>query len=280
MTEVACGLCGGVDSEPVVASSGLRVVRCRGCGLVYVNPRPAEDALQDLYAEYHSRNGGDEDSWAALMRDVFRESAGVLEASRNGKGPGRLLDVGCGFGDFIAAMGIRGWRAEGVDPSPKVVGAAAARGLPVRLGTLEGIDPAAGPYDVVTMFYVLEHLPDPMGALRKAHDLLAPGGILLVRVPHTTPIVRMLAPFGVGESLYDVPYHLYDFSPTVLRNMLGAAGFVEPRTFPGRSTRPPRFGPRVASLLFGTLARGLYSFSGGGFLLPGVSKTTVARTPG
>jgi SAM-dependent methyltransferase len=130
------------------------------------------------------------------------------------------------------------------------------------------------------MFYVLEHLPDPMGALRKAYDLLDPGGILLVRVPHTTPIVRMLSPFGIGGSLYDAPFHLHDFSPAVLRNMLLKAGFAEIRTFPGRPTRPQRPGPRAASVLFGTLARGLYSASGGRFLLPGVSKTTVARKPG
>lgn len=280
MIEVACGLCGGNDPETVGSENGFRVVRCHGCGLVYVSPRPAEDALRDLYAEYHSRAGGDEVSWAMLMRDVFRESSEFLDAVRNGKGPGRLLDVGCGFGDFVAAMRVRGWRAEGLDPSRKVVDAAVGRGRPVRLGAFEDADPARGKYDAVTMFYVLEHLPDPVGALRKAYDLLAPGGILLVRVPHTTPIVRMLSPFGIGGSLYDAPFHLYDFSPAVLRNMLLKAGFAEIRTFPGRPTRPRRPAPRAASLLFGTLARGLYSASGGRFLLPGVSKTTVARKPG
>jgi SAM-dependent methyltransferase len=148
------------------------------------------------------------------------------------------------------------------------------------MGTLEGFDAPAGSYDAVTMFYVLEHLPDPMGALRKTYDLLSPGGTLLVRVPHTTPIVRMLSPFGIGASLYDAPYHLYDFSPSVLKKMMEKAGFVETRTFPGRPTRPSRFGPRVASLFFGTLARGIHVATGGTVLLPGVSKTTVARKPG
>ena len=279
MIEVPCGLCGRNEPEPVASDNGFRVCRCRGCGLVYVNPRPAEDELLVLYGEYHSRDGGDRDSWATLMREVFRESAGILDAVRNGTGPGRVLDVGCGFGDFVSAMRDRGWHAEGLDPSPGVVGAATGKGLPVRLGTVQSLDPTAGQYDAVTMFYVLEHLPDPMGALRKAYDLLAPGGILLVRVPHTTPAVRMLAPFGIGASLYDAPYHLYDFSPTVLRKMMMKAGFVETRTFPGMPTRPSGFGPRTTSVFFGTLARGLYSASGGRFLLPGVSKTTVARKP-
>jgi SAM-dependent methyltransferase len=214
-----------------------------------------------------------------LMRGVFRESAGILDAARNGKAPGRLLDIGCGFGDFVAAMRTRGWHAEGLDPSRKAVGAAVGIGLPVRLGTLECVDPAAGRYDAVTMFYVLEHLPDPIGALRKAYDLLAPAGTLLLRVPDTTPIVRMLSPFGFGASLYDIPYHLYDFSPTVLRKMLLKAGFENIRTFPGEPTRPSRSGPWVVALLFGTLAKGFYTVSGGRFLFPGVSKTTIARKP-
>jgi len=279
MIEVVCSLCGGDERDPVVADNGLQVVRCKSCKLVYVNPRPTEDALLDLYGEYHSRDGGDENSWAKLMRYVFKESASVLEAARNGKGPGRLLDVGCGFGDFVAEMRVRGWRAEGLDPSRRVIGVASGKGLPVRLGTLESLDPTNGQYDAITLFYVLEHLPDPMEALRKAYDLLAPAGTLLVRVPDTTPIVRMLSPFGFGASLYDIPYHLYDFSPSVLREMLLKAGFEKIRTFPGEPTRPSRTGPRVVALLFGTLARVFYATSGGRVLFPGVSKTTIARKP-
>jgi SAM-dependent methyltransferase len=214
------------------------------------------------------------------MDDVFRSSAATLNGMRGRTGRGRLLDIGCGFGAFVRIMQSEGWDAEGIDPSPVVVAAALHRGVPVRLGTIEDLKPSPSRYDAVTMFYVLEHLPDPLAALGKAHELLAPGGTLLVRVPHTTPIVRMLSPFGAGASLYDAPYHLYDFSPSVLRGMLRKAGFVNPQTFPGRPTRPPRFGPRAASLLFGTLARGIHAATGGAVLLPGVSKTTVARKPG
>ncbi|HEX9191079.1 MAG TPA: class I SAM-dependent methyltransferase [Candidatus Deferrimicrobiaceae bacterium] len=263
----------------MASDNSLPVVRCRNCGLVYVTHRPSEDALLDLYGEYHSRDGGAEDSWAMLMRDIFRESAGILDAARSGIGPGRLLDVGCGFGDFVALMRERGWGAEGLDPSPAVAAAAAGRGVFVRRTTMESFEAPPSHYDAITMFYVLEHLPDPMGALRKAHELLAPGGTLLVRVPHTTPIVRMLSPFGFGASLYDAPYHLYDFSPSVLREMLANAGYAHIRTFPGKPTRPSGILPLAATLLFGSLARGLYAATGGRLLLPGVSKTTIARKP-
>jgi len=247
--------------------------------LVYVNPRPTREALFSLYADYHSRDGGDEASWDRLMRRIFREAADLLCARRDGSRRLRLLDVGCGFGGFVALMEECGWDAEGVDPSPSVVEAATRKGRTIRLGTLEELPVDHGPYDAVTMFYVLEHLPDPMGALRKAANLLVPGGMLLIRIPHTTPIVRLLAPLGLGGGLYDPPFHLYDFSPAVLQEMLRRTGFVDIQTHPGRPTVPPRLGSRLAAAFFGALAIWLYAATRGAVLLPGVSKTTLARKP-
>jgi SAM-dependent methyltransferase len=246
---------------------------------VYVNPRPAADVLSSLYTDYHTRGGENEASWDKLMSLVYREAAEVLCSSRVSSGAGRLLDVGCGFGAFVARMQERGWEAEGLDPSPAVVSAATGKGLPVRLRTLEETPGDRGFYDAITMFYVLEHLPDPVGALRKAWGLLAPGGIILIRVPHTTPIVRLLAPLGLDGSLFDPPFHLYDFSPGVLREMIRRTGFVDIRTFPGKPTIPSRPGARITSILFGALARGIHALTRGVVLLPGVSKTTIARRP-
>ena len=279
LENIPCNLCGKNKAERLATQRGFSFVRCRSCGLVYVNPRPPADSLLSLYADYHGREGKDEASWERLMSLIFRESANLLCSMHNGAPRRRLLDVGCGFGSFVAAMRERGWGAEGVDPSPTVVAAAARKGLPVRLGALEELQGECGIFDAVTMFYVLEHLPDPMKALRKASDLLAPGGTLLIRVPHTTPIVRLLAPVGLGRTLYDPPFHLYDFSPAVLREMLRRTGFVHVRTFPGKSTVPSRLGERIVSTLFRALAAGLHTLTRGVVLLPGVSKTTIARKP-
>jgi len=276
---VTCNLCGGDDPAAVSSGSGFRFVRCRRCGLVYLESRPPAPDIGGLYAGYHLREGRNGASWAAFMRDVFRETAGLLGRPGRGAGTGRLLDVGCAFGDFVALMREGGWRAEGIDPSPVATAAAAGRGLPVRTGTLEGFDAPDGSFEVVVLFYVLEHLADPMGALRKVFRLLSPGGTLVVRVPDTTPIVRLLRPLGIGASLYDPPFHLYDFSPAVLRRMLSAAGFADARTFPGRTSRPAGIAPLAATLLLGALARGCHAASGGRFLLPGVSKTTIAVKP-
>ena len=274
-----CLLCGRDAPQPVAVRNGYRIVRCGGCGLVYVHPKPPEEDLPGLYGEYHARDGGNEAGWNRLMGKVFREAADHLDALRNGLEPPRLLDVGCGYGGFVSLMRDRGWDAEGLDPSPVTVAAASAKGVPVRLGTLDDFSRSGAPYRAVTMFYVLEHLFDPFSALRKVFGLLEPGGVLLVRVPDTTPIVRLLSPFGLGDGLYDPPFHLFDFPPRVLTMMLAGAGFGKIRTFPGRNPIPTRVGPRLATMLFGALARGLYAGTGGRILLPGASKTTIARKP-
>jgi SAM-dependent methyltransferase len=275
---VACNLCRATGATPLV-DGAFRMVRCDTCGLVYLNPRPTPNALLALYADYHTRFGQDETTWDRLMHRVFREVEDLLCASVRDPGQKRLLDVGCGFGGFVAAMRRRGWDVEGLDPSPTAVAAARAMARQVRLGTLGALQNARGKYDAITMFYVLEHLPDPLGALCTVWRLLGPGGILVLRVPHTTPIVRLLAPFGAGGSLYDPPFHLYDFSPAVLRVMLERAGFEDIRTFPGRPTVPARPGARAASAFFGALATTLHTLTRGAVLLPGVSKTTIARKP-
>lgn len=277
--ERPCILCGRDAPQPVAVQNGYPIVRCGGCGLVYVHPKPPEEGLPGLYAEYHARDGGNEAGWNRLMGKIVREAADLLDATRDGPGPPRLLDVGCGYGGFVSLMRDRGWDAEGVDPSPTTVVAASANGIPVHLGTLDEFSCSGAPYRAITMFYVLEHLFDPMSSLRKVFALLEPGGVLLVRVPDTTPIVRLLSPFGLGGKLFDPPFHLFDFSPRVLRKMLAETGFGEIRTFPGRNTIPPRIAPRLATILFGALARGLFAVSGGRFLLPGASKTTIARKP-
>ncbi len=279
MEFIRCNLCGKDDGEHLATQRGFRIVRCRRCGLVYVNPRPATEDLISLYADYHTRDGKNEVSWERLMGRVFRESADLLCATRNGSRPGRLLDVGCGYGGFVARMQERGWQAEGMDPSPVVVAAAVKKGRRVRRGTLEVVRGEDGSYDAVTLFYVLEHLPDPKGALMKVWKLLAPGGTLLLRVPHTTPLVRLLSPLGLGKALYDPPFHLYDFSPTALGEMLRRTGYMDIRTFPGKPTVPYGLGARIATALFGALASAVHGLSGGVILLPGVSKTTIARKP-
>lgn len=254
-----------------------RMVKCSRCGLVYADPRPAHETLIALYNGYHQRGSKDEHTWARLMGPNFLEVAALLNRMFPGKG--RLLDIGCGYGHFIELMCNRGWAAAGIEPAEKTFAYARSKGLDVCRTVIEDASFPENSLEVVTAFYVLEHLRDPLAALIKTRAMLRPGGIIVLRVPHTTPLVELLGRLGVGNNLYDLPFHLYDFSPATIRSILEKAGFEDIRVTPGRPTIPPRLAERFVSQLSGAVARLLFGLSGNRFLMPGVSKTVIARKP-
>ncbi|MBF0319145.1 MAG: class I SAM-dependent methyltransferase [Nitrospirae bacterium] len=260
---------------PIVCQNGYDIVQCVRCGLVYVNPRPARDALLKLYNGYHRRGGRDARSWAVLMRLVYNECAGVL--MKTFPHGADVLDVGCGYGHFVSMLKGLGLRASGIDPSPGAVSAARQNGLDVHLSTVEDLSYEENSFDAITMFYVLEHLRDPLSALRRVFHVLKPNGLLILRVPHTTPIVRALSAFNIKNNLYDAPFHLYDFSPETLRQILNLAGFTFVTITPGAPTVPHIFAERAVSLGASGLAWLLYKTSGR--LLGGVSKSAIAVKP-
>jgi SAM-dependent methyltransferase len=174
----------------------------------------------------------------------------------------------------------RGWKTEGIDPSPNTVSYARKEGLNVVNTTIDEASLPESSFNAVTMFYVLEHLTDPLNALRKIHNLLAPGGALIIRVPHTTPVVRLLSALKISNNLYDAPFHLFDFSPSSIIRLLEKSGFTSIRVTPGEPTVPHQQAERFVSLTSGYAAKLPYNFSGGKLLLPGVSKTTIAFKPG
>jgi SAM-dependent methyltransferase len=116
-----------------------------------------------------------------------------------------------------------------------------------------------------------------MAFLRECHRVLKPGGLILIRYPHTTPIKDFLRLLGIPNSLYDAPYHLSDFSPKTIKRFLDKAGFTQCQSFIGGYTLPPHFLARVVSRLFGAISQGLFFLSCNRFLFPGVSKSATGR---
>jgi SAM-dependent methyltransferase len=131
-------------------------------------------------------------------------------------------------------------------------------------------------FDAVTGFYVIEHLPRPMAFFKQCYRILKPGGLLLLRYPHTTPIKNLLHFFGIKNRLYDLPAHLSDFSPKIIQQCLEKIGFGKFYHLIGGYTLPRNLGKRTASILFGSLSEALFYLSLRKFLLPGVSKNILA----
>jgi SAM-dependent methyltransferase len=274
MEDVDCPLCEGSRGEPLHLEGSFQMVRCPLCHFIFLNPRPTRDSLFHFYQKYLPEEESSIESWERMMKSVFHRAADLLEPYRR---DGRLLDVGTGFGFFLAEMKKRGWEVMGIEISQKALDFAKdVFGLAIHAGPLEKATLAGNYFDAVTGFYVIEHLPHPMAFLKECYRILKPGGLLLLRYPHTTPIKNLLKLFGIKNRLYDLPAHLSDFSPKVIQRCLEKIGFGNCRHLIGGYTLPSDLGKRTASLLFGNLSEALFYLSLGKILLPGVSKTIIA----
>jgi SAM-dependent methyltransferase len=243
---------------------------------VSLHPRPTPQELLKNYQNYLPIQLEEISEWEIMMKPVADKSAGLIQ-SRTKTSRGRLLDIGCGYGFFLQEMKCRGWRVEGIEISE--VGRQYARDrwdIHVYSQTLENLSLPGNFFDVVTLFYVIEHVNDPLDLLKEVKRILKPGGLILLRWPHSTPIVRILGPLSKKLDLYHTPYHLYDFSPRTMEKMLTFCGFKEIETMIVGYTRPLKRFDRWASIIFGHIGEILCHLSGGHFLLPGISKTTLA----
>jgi len=225
-----CPLCGARHNP---ADGGGRVaarpVTCPRCGLVFVDPVPAEATDAATYgAGYYEPWQRDEER---PRRSLWRRRLRLLQARAGRRAA--LLDVGCGDGLFLRVARDAGWRVDGIEFSPEGAGRAAARlERPVAVGDLAAATVLPGPFDVVTLWHVLEHLPEPRPMLAAARRRLRPGGLLVVAVPNLDNIPMRAAyrvargrPLPLFEPGAREP-HLSHFDRTTLRRILADAGFA------------------------------------------------------
>lgn len=290
MEEISCPFCESPGGDPLHREGSFQMVRCPSCQFIYLNPRPTEEFLLQFYQHYLPEEGPSIESWHEMMRSIFQQSARLIDHCLGNRWIGgnktvatcckereRLLDVGTGFGFFLAEMKATGWEVAGVELSHKAIDYARdTLGLFLYPGPLEKVGFPEDYFDVVTGFYLIEHLPHPVAFLKECCRILKPGGSLLLRYPHTTPIKNLLHLLGVENRLYDLPAHLSDFSPGMIEQCLNRAGFEGCRHMIGGHTLPKGFGKRAVSSFFGDLSEALFYLSGRRFLLPGVSKTVLA----
>jgi SAM-dependent methyltransferase len=158
----------------------------------------------------------------------------------NEPGLRKLLDVGCGTGEFAAHMALSGWNVTAVEPDSAT--AERARQLHgITVNDEDWLNSAADRFDVITMWHVLEHVHDLRGRVHRLHKLLRPDGLFVVAVPN--PMSTDARHYKEHWAAWDVPRHLYHFPPSMLR------GFVESFGFESISTRPMVFDPMYVSML-------------------------------
>jgi 2-polyprenyl-3-methyl-5-hydroxy-6-metoxy-1,4-benzoquinol methylase len=160
-----------------------RILRCCDCGFGFSESRPTEDQLRDLYCRMDV--SAYERETRGRMRTARRHQK-MLQRYYAGQ-PGTILDIGCASGRFLERCAATGWTVVGLEPSSNLseeamqLLGARARILPL---TLQEADFAESTFDAVTMWDVLEHVPNPGEFLQRAVALLKPGGLLLANVPN------------------------------------------------------------------------------------------------
>ena len=158
----------------------------------------------------------------SLRYGLWKRCRLVLRHKRNG----RLLDIGCGTGHFLAEMGrYPGWELAGVEPNAKAAEfARQALGLNVHLGDLFSAQFPDHHFDVVTMWDVLEHLYEPVSVLREIHRVLKPDGVLILRTPSLDSWDARV--FGCYWAGLDSPRHLAVYSRRTVEKLLTHADFI------------------------------------------------------
>ena len=234
-----CPLCAHGLGVPVSDRDGksgrpLDVLACVACGFVCQDPLPAPGELARWYrGHYRTEYKG---VARPRLRHVWRAAGHALDRLAFAAPfvrPGlRALDVGAGGGEFVALLARRGLDAHGIEPDDGYAGfARTAYGVDVRTGAIDDL-PEAPAWDLITMFHVLEHVPDPVRALESLRRRLAPSGTLVVEVPNVEYV--RCAPSNLFFAA-----HVHYFSGRTLARAAALAG-LEPV-----SPRPPAHGANL-----------------------------------
>lgn len=216
------------------------VVKCMTCGLMRTNPRPTLKTMgfyyPNDYGPYKPCQTGGVRSRSPIRtlasragRQVFRFNTEILPRLP----PGRLLEFGCASGAFLSMMQARGWDAEGIEISAGPAEAARRLGLRVFTGPLEAAPAPAQPFSLVVGWMVLEHLHEPVSALRKLATWAEPDSWLVLSVPNCSSADFLI--FRERCYALQLPTHLYHFTPTSLRKVLKAGGWNLERIYHQRN---------------------------------------------
>jgi SAM-dependent methyltransferase len=220
---VRCLVCGLADFELNLQKNGFEIFRCLQCGFECVAPMPDEKFLLGFYEqqEYFRSDGAfgysDYESKREFYLGLFRNYLRILNGHSE---PGRLLDLGCGNGDFLKLALEAGWDVYGVEISDSCRREAERRAGVQVYSSPHCISEKREFFDVITMWEVIEHLPHPDRVLGEVLPLLRVGGLLAMTTPNTRNLTALRSPARWAE--YKPPEHLLYFNfETIHRYLSG-----------------------------------------------------------
>lgn len=222
-----CPVCGKTEfrnklvvEDKSVSKESFAIQQCEACTFQFTNPRPDAAHIGRYYEseEYVSHNsgaGGVINQAYKVARYFTMRRKVALVNQRASKG--RLLDYGCGTGHFLAAAKADGWQVAGWEPNARAREEATERvGQPIGTESLVQFQPAS--FDTITLWHVLEHVHNLNETLAQLISLLKPDGTLLIAVPNVDSLDAQH--YRQDWAAYDVPRHLYHFSPKTMTQLL------------------------------------------------------------
>jgi SAM-dependent methyltransferase len=190
------------------------VCRCRGCGLIFLNPIPSWNLLSKYYLALDEIEASQIKS-SEKPTQILRPFLSLIKRGEVNQKNLRLLDVGCGDGAYLSDMRLKGLEVYGVEPDLIKVRIAQGKSLKVFPGTLMELDGFINYFHVITLNHVLEHVPNPHETLEKCRELLTRKGTLIIQVPRADSFLARV--FTRDCQSFVVPLHLFGYS---LSNMM------------------------------------------------------------
>lgn len=214
----------------MVTGEEFSVVRCITCSFAFTNPRPDESVIGQYYQseDYISHNDQAKGNLSIIYRFVrkymLRKKCLLLSNYLSDKKDPKLLDYGCGTGEFLARARRSGFKTFGVEPEKNARTHAKGKGLYVA-DSLDQLTMRSKikKFDVITLWHVLEHVPDINQLLVKFNDILPVNGLIVVAVPEYKSYDATF--YGKYWAAWDVPRHLNHFDQSSLINWFDSNGF-------------------------------------------------------
>jgi ubiquinone/menaquinone biosynthesis C-methylase UbiE len=241
MKKIKCNLCHqdktsflfwGKDRLLKVNSLKFAVVKCKNCGLVYLNPQPTIEELKKYYPDdypvYQSRKAFSFNPLYALLSKIKHKiiKPKKPEIFQNIKRKKiKFLDVGCGSGESLEKLRIEhpDWDFYGVDISKIACQKTKEKNFKIFQGELKDAKFPNNYFDTINLSHILEHLNNPKQTLQEARRILKPDGLIIINLPNIDSLTAKI--FRSYWYALDTPRHLYHFSPKTIKIILKQTGF-------------------------------------------------------
>ena len=221
--------------DHTVSGEYFQIVECDQCHFRFTQDVPDAEHMapyynSENYISHTNTSKGIINRLYQVVRKITLKQKRRMIMSLTGKGKGNLLDVGSGTGAFAAEMNLYGWEVTGLEPDE------GARKIAKEMNKMQLRDISEfhnlpeNSFDAITLWHVLEHVHDLNGYMQKFCCLLKPDGKLFIAVPNYDSVDAII--YKENWAAYDVPRHLYHFSPSVMRKLVEQHGMTVMKYLP------------------------------------------------